>query len=121
MNWLKSVKISKQITMLVAVAAAGFIAVGAVYFMGNQRLETAQAELSRANQGVTLINEIRVGFLQNRRSEKDFFLRVNKKYADRHAAAAEQVLPLFDQLSETHVAAPRTPAPGHNQARNAAQ
>ncbi len=97
-NFLNSVKISVQIVMIVATAAIGFVIVGANYYFSNLKQEQIQARQIASTDILSDVRQVEMLFLQERRHEKDFFLRSDLKYAERHAKAAAQVAPILDRL-----------------------
>lgn len=96
---LKSMKIRTQVLTVVAVALLGYAAIGAVYYVSNTKQQNLQAVQLQATEVVKNVNALQTGFLQERRSEKDFFLRTNLKYAKRHAATAVAMTPNFEALT----------------------
>ncbi len=98
MKVLNHVKIKSQVMAIPIVAFIGFAIVAAASFYNQGISGSLLSEQDRTTGVVDTVNSIQVGFLQERRSEKDFFLRSAMKYAERHAATAEKVLPNFDRL-----------------------
>jgi methyl-accepting chemotaxis protein len=105
---LKSIKIRTQVLTVVAVALLGYAAIGVVYYVSNVKQQALQSVQLEATEVVKNANALQTGFLQERRSEKDFFLRTKLKYAKRHAATAEAMTPNFEALMElSHTAEDR--------------
>jgi len=101
---MKNLKISLQILLIGLLALVGFVAIGLIYFSSSsQQAEYLDTQLSEA-QGVEYINEIKIGFLEERRNEKDFIVRQDMKYAEQHKAKAEEIMPYFDKLKTIHQA-----------------
>ena len=98
MTILGKIKINKQIIGIPIAAFVGFTIVAVAMFFNNVSANNLRDEQARTSQIVSHLNEIQNGFLQERRSEKDFFLRLDQKYADKHAKFAESVAPYFDKL-----------------------
>ncbi len=100
---LKSMKIRTQVLTVVGVAILGYGAIGGVYYVSNLNQQGLQEKQLEATAVVRTVNSLQTGFLQERRAEKDFFLRTKLKYADRHAATAAAMEVRFQELTElTH-------------------
>ncbi len=97
-NRLKNVKINLQVMSIVALAILGFIALGVTQFMSNRTQSELRQVQSRSTEVLNLVRGVQLGFLQERRSEKDFFLRSQMKYAERHAKKATEITDLLDRL-----------------------
>lgn len=91
MNVLKSVRINQQILSIGLVSVIGFLAVAAVYLWSAKRVEHFDNAQLFAMENQQLIQKIQYGFLNQRRSEKDFLIRRDMKYAERHQAGAVQI------------------------------
>ncbi|MCR4377965.1 MAG: methyl-accepting chemotaxis protein [Rhodospirillales bacterium] len=99
---MKNLKISLQILLIGLLALVGFVVIGLIYFSSStQQAEYLDTQLSEA-QGVEYINEVKIGFLEERRNEKDFIVRQDMKYAEQHKAKAEEIMPYFDKLKTIH-------------------
>ena len=99
---MKNVKVSLQIALIAVLALIGFVVVGVIYFTSSTRQAAIQETELDETRGVSYANAIKNGFLQERRNEKDFFLRRDLKYAKRHKATAEEIMPYFDKLKTIH-------------------
>ncbi len=95
----KRVKINSQVMAIPVAAFIGFAVIAAANLFNNQVSETLREEQLRTTEILRNVNAIQTGFLQERRAEKDFFLRLSMKYANRHAETAAQVQPHFDNLA----------------------
>ncbi|MCW8914755.1 MAG: methyl-accepting chemotaxis protein [Magnetovibrio sp.] len=102
MGILKSIKISVQTALIGLVALVGFVIVGGIYVINSSVQHELQATQLHETKGVSYVNAIKIGFLQERRNEKDFLLRKLMKYADRHQKTADEVMPYFDKLKTIH-------------------
>jgi len=102
MSVLSSVRISMQVMLIGLIALVGFLVVGVIYVnsASNQGgfLETQLNE----SEGVRYVDTLNAGFLQARRSEKDFLLRKDMTYATQHGEIVSRLLPLFDELATIH-------------------
>jgi methyl-accepting chemotaxis protein len=96
---LKAMKIRTQVLLVVAVALLGYATIGVVYYLSDAKQQSLQKEQLTATAVVRNVNAIQTGFLQERRAEKDFFLRTKEKYAKRHAATAASIQPNFEALT----------------------
>ena len=97
---LKTFGIRVQILSVGAVALAGFLLVGAVYFVSTRHLENLQAEQRRALDGRQQVTSIKYEFLNARRREKDFLIRMDNKYVDQHKDVVDQIRVQLAQLAE---------------------
>jgi methyl-accepting chemotaxis protein len=100
MNILKKIKINTQVMAIPMIAFIGFAILGAATFFNYHISGSLQDEQARITNVVGTVNAIQTGFLQERRAEKDFFLRTSMKYAKRHAATAKKMQPHFKHLKE---------------------
>ncbi|MBT4891080.1 MAG: HAMP domain-containing protein [Rhodospirillales bacterium] len=102
MSVLKNLKIGAQIALIAGIAIMGFVIVGVMYITStNTQAGFAETQKSESA-GVLYVAEVTKGFLTERRNEKDFFLRMDLKYAERHKAEVANVLPYFEKLKEIH-------------------
>ncbi len=102
MGIFKSIKISMQTALIGLIALVGFVIVGGIYVINSSIQHDLQETQLHETKGVSYVNAIKIGFLQERRNEKDFLLRKLMKYADRHQKVADEVLPNFDLLKTIH-------------------
>lgn len=99
---MKNLKINLQISIISLVGLIGFIVIGVVYFTSsNKQAGFLDTQISETT-GVGYVNAVRIGFLQERRNEKDFLIRRKNKYAKRHQTTAVRVMPYFDKLKTIH-------------------
>ena len=82
-NLLKSLKIFWQIQIVSAVAMIGFVAIMTTYLVIDGGRADAQLSANRATDVELLVQDIRYEFLNARRREKDFLLRLQDKYTPR--------------------------------------
>jgi len=102
MGFLNNAKIGMQTAVIGFIALIGFIVIGIVYFSStNSQHDLQETQLSETA-GVSYVNTVKIGFLNERRNEKDFLIRKLMKYADRHAKTAKGVMPYFAKLKEIH-------------------
>jgi methyl-accepting chemotaxis protein len=99
---MRNLKISIQILSIGVIALIGFIVIGVIYFNSSSRQAEYLATQLSESTGVNYVNAVSIGFLEQRRDEKDFLVRKQMKYADRHKARVEEILPYFDKLKTIH-------------------
>ncbi len=105
---LGKIGVKYQIGLIGAATLVGFIAVGAIYYVGEQKQEAMQAVEVRENRGAELVKNIQIAFLKAREQEKDFLLTLDPKRAEKHSEIVAQTLPLFDELKKIHGASAGT-------------
>ncbi len=100
---MKNMKVILQISLIAVLALIGFAVVGVIYITSSNTQAGFQKTLLTETRGVSYVDAIKIGFLSERRHEKDFLLRHKMKYAERHAAVAERIMPYFDKLKAIHM------------------
>ena len=81
----KTLKISWQIQLVSAMACIGFLAILIVYLTVDGARGREQARANLATNTYVTAQELRYEFLNARRREKDFLLRLDEKYVGDHA------------------------------------
>lgn len=77
----------------------GALAIVCLIFVAKQVFETTAAKSASAKQNLLLeISNLETQFLMARRAEKDFLLRKDPKYIDRHAGISEGMLAQIDHI-----------------------
>ena len=104
-NILKSLKIFWQIQIVSAVAMIGFVAIMTTYLVIDGGRADAQLSANRATDVELLAQDIRYEFLNARRREKDFLLRLQDKYIAEHAKVVETVRAKLSDLHEVEASA----------------
>src|SRR5688572_23161633 len=99
-NLLKSLKIFWQIQIVSAVAMIGFVAIMTTYLVIDGGRADAQLSANRATDVELLAQGIRYEFLNSRRREKDFLLRLQDKYIADHAKVVEAVRMKLTELRQ---------------------
>jgi len=89
-----------RILSLGPIAVLGMALVAAVFIIGNRVEATQRAKLSHAQRILNLIAATEIDFLQARRSEKDFLLREDEKYAARHDEIEARIDTKLSRLEE---------------------
>ncbi len=95
---LTRLNVNLQVVAIPVTAIFGFAVIAVANFFDHENSVSLTDEQRRSTEIIREINAVQVGFLQERRAEKDFFLRQDMKYVERHKAIAEQILPRFDAL-----------------------
>lgn len=101
MNPLKSLRISYQLGALAGLVVLGFTLVGAAYYIGDNIRGNYLAEVERETKGHDLTRAVEYEFLQARRREKDFFIRMDEKYVGKHADVVQSAQTTLTTLIET--------------------
>ena len=89
----KSFKISWQIQLVSLVALIGFLGILGYYLIADGARGAEQARANRATEVFVIAQDLRYEFLNARRREKDFLLRLDEKYVAQHA----EVMQVIDQ------------------------
>ena len=91
MNFFKTIRIGSQMMAIGTIAMIGFVIIAAVYMISSMRLNQIQEQQERALAGQSLITDVKYEFLNARRREKDFLLRLDNDYVRKHAQLAQQI------------------------------
>ena len=97
---MKRLSIRFQILAICGLTLFGFIAVGAVYLIGNSIQQTVQEEQNFTLKLFELEEELRFELLNARRREKDFLIRLDEKYIGQHADVVATQKALIKDLQE---------------------
>jgi methyl-accepting chemotaxis protein len=84
-------RLSHRIYSIAALGIAGLLVIGGLYLLGNASQEFARDENESARALGELQNKVFVEFLELRRSEKDFLLRKDEKYVQRHQQTSKEM------------------------------
>jgi methyl-accepting chemotaxis protein len=99
---MKKLAVGLQIALIGVIALVGFVLVGIIYGTSNAKLEKARQAQQTAMEGAHLGEAIKYDFLNARRNEKDFLIRLDEKYALAHAKTGEAVKSNLDGLRGHH-------------------
>lgn len=88
---LGSLRITHRIALIGALGVAGLVALGGIYLGGEVRTSAFRQSAERTASMRMLADDIFTDLLEARRAEKDFLLRSDEKYLQRHAAVAQAV------------------------------
>jgi methyl-accepting chemotaxis protein len=89
---LSRVSLKLQIGVIGAAATAGMLLVGGIFAAGQSALGRDQAAMDAVYNLRQLTNSLNVELLEMRRAEKDFFLRRDDKYAERHRVVGDALV-----------------------------
>ncbi|MFC1856125.1 hypothetical protein ACFL2A_06255, partial [Thermodesulfobacteriota bacterium] len=92
--------IKQKMLLLVGLMLFGFIIVGIVYGYGISVQKTAKLEDNRVNALIKESTNIDVGILEARKHEKDFLLRKDLKYLDKHKATIKDLYLTINNLNK---------------------
>lgn len=79
--------ITRQIALVALLGVIGLAIVGIVNSVGSGQQTAAQRRLERATQSLDTLYAVKIDLLEARRSEKDFLLRRQDEYVQKHATA----------------------------------
>ena len=96
---MTQLSVTQRIAAISLVAVTGFLLVlGVVYWAHVEQMVVTERQ-QRATQKLALIESVAEGFLNARRREKDFLLRLDAKYIDQHAGVVADLQADFSALS----------------------
>ncbi|WP_374308830.1 methyl-accepting chemotaxis protein [Dongia sp.] len=87
----KTFRISWQIQLVSLVALAGFLGILVYYLIADGARASEQTIANRATAVFVTAQDLRYEFLNARRREKDFLLRLDEKYAKQHAEVMQSI------------------------------
>ncbi|WP_281685589.1 methyl-accepting chemotaxis protein [Thalassobaculum salexigens] len=91
--------VTQRIATISLVAVTGFLLVlGVVYWAHVEQVEVTERQ-QRATQKLALVERVAEGFLNARRREKDFLLRLDDKYIGQHAGVIDELQANFAALA----------------------
>ena len=88
---LDNYKIAFQINAITLVVFVGLSVILGVYFFNETRSRHLQEEFFASDKAYKLTSSIEYRFLNARRAEKDYILRLNTKYIDKHKKNSENI------------------------------
>lgn len=100
MNKILNLPIRTQFLMLMGLSILGYALIVMVMIISDKYQTQYLAKKDNAIEVAKLVKDINIDFLQERRAEKDFFLRSDEKYIKKHAGFRDHVLAGFDELEE---------------------
>ena len=106
MKFLSRMRLIYQISLIGLSALTIFVIVGSVLFVADAQRQSAENSADSALQDRLLVDNIAKEFLNARRREKDFLLRLDEKYVTDHAETVAAVHDGLEQLSANPKLAP---------------
>ncbi|QPO10950.1 HAMP domain-containing protein [Thalassospira sp. A40-3] len=100
MNFLSRMRLLYQISLIGGVALLIFIVVGAAQFIAEQQRRAAEEVAESALDNKLVADAVSREFLNARRREKDFLLRMDEKYVSQHASVVQDVNAGLEQLEQ---------------------
>ncbi|NIY77392.1 HAMP domain-containing protein [Thalassospira sp. HF15] len=100
MNFLSRMKLLYQISLIGGMALLIFIVVGTVQFIAEQQRQSAEEVAESALGNKLIADAVSREFLNARRREKDFLLRMDEKYVSQHDSVVEDVNAGLEQLEQ---------------------
>jgi len=97
---LNTVPVQSKILLLVAVATIGLILLWGANFIGTQLNVPYQEEVERTTHLQKVVSKIEIGFLQERRNEKNFLIRQDEKYIAKHVEAKKEIAKYFTEAEK---------------------
>ncbi|MAZ31819.1 MAG: chemotaxis protein [Thalassospira sp.] len=91
MNFLSRMKLIYQISLIGVAALSIFAIVAVVLFVADNQRQTAEVQAEQALEDRLVVDGIAREFLNARRREKDFLLRLDEKYVAAHAETVATV------------------------------
>ena len=102
---LANVRISRQINLLAIASAAGFLVVCAGFYLSSLWVENMREKETEAIEAATVAQGVKYDFLNARRREKDFLIRLDDKYVAAQREVVGSALASLDHLRSMHTEA----------------
>ena len=83
--------VQKRLGLLTLIGVAGVIAVGGTDYLTSRHLDALQHRSNGASDAALLVANLNIDLLDERRAEKDFLLRAEDSYVNRHGEVAQRV------------------------------
>jgi methyl-accepting chemotaxis protein len=100
MRFIKNVKIRHKLYGVIVILMVGFAGIGVAYEFAHNAEQQAVRTEKEANQYGKLIDRVKLGVLRARSIEKDFLLRSQDQYLDRHQANLNDVYQSLHRLEQ---------------------
>jgi methyl-accepting chemotaxis protein len=94
------VSIRTAVFVIVALAAAVMFGLLAMMLIAGKARDVNEAELRLVEAQRQTLDAVEIGFLDARRAEKDFLLRQDDRYADRHAAIIAETMAQLERARQ---------------------
>ncbi len=90
-QFLNNISIQKKILITLILTIVGLLSIWVINFIVQQITANYQDEMNKSIKLKSNISLVQIGFLNARRSEKDFQMRLHQKYIDKHAQTVEMI------------------------------
>ena len=100
MKFLSRMRLIYQISLIGLAALTIFVVVAGVLFVADAQRQSAEEAAESALQDRLLVDSIAKEFLNARRREKDFLLRLEEQFAEDHAETVEDVRSGLQKLAD---------------------
>lgn len=88
---MKYLSIKSKVAILAVISVIGFIIIAIVFFSSNAERKAKMQQKETAREAYELINDIKYNLLNARRREKDFLIRKDEKYIEKHQEVSNLV------------------------------
>ena len=102
MPTMKNLRIRTQILLISVTALIGFAIICLIYFANQVHIASLEEELQSVTRQQELTQAARYDFLNARRREKDFLIRLDEKYIGQHADTVGRIRQNLEQLAAYH-------------------
>jgi len=99
---LKNLRLSVQINLITALGMIGFVITVMMIALTFIRMTEYQDRQTKASVALGEADELKYLFLNARRDEKDFFIRMNMSYVGKHAQTLEKARSIAARLKSFH-------------------
>ena len=100
MTFVKNLPIKMQVLLISIIALLGFLIIIGIYIANQVHISSLEEELAAVTKERELTEAIRYDFLNARRREKDFLIRLDEKYLGQHADTVSRIKANLDELSK---------------------
>ncbi|MCZ4279943.1 HAMP domain-containing methyl-accepting chemotaxis protein [Kiloniella laminariae] len=104
---LKNAKLIYQANLTSIVALLGFVLIGIILYNSSSTVLTSQKSQTDSARSMVLVDDVKYEFLNARRREKDFLIRLDAKYIGQHAETMEKAQNELKEL-RTYYSTPET-------------
>ncbi|MCG8491416.1 MAG: methyl-accepting chemotaxis protein [Sneathiellales bacterium] len=99
---MENQKIRVQIALISLTIVIGFSVTAGIYLFNQSLLKTALHEKDAAITASNVVEDIRYNFLNARRNEKDFLIRLDEKYIQKHSKTSQAITSRLQHLEKTY-------------------
>lgn len=99
---MENLKIRVQIAFISLIIIIGFSITAGIYLYNQSVLKTAIIEKDAAIAASNVVEGIKYNFLNARRNEKDFLIRLDEKYIQKHSKTSETITSRLQHLEATY-------------------